>query len=216
MKNIVLLVCLVIGLISCEQQARVYPYPCLDGTCNTEFAIDTISSPGAKLGSDGYWRVRYDGLQYFTIRGVVSELDPYYVINDVPLIQTKYDSDYWIVFDTLQFDTPMYSYLGWFNDQTLNNPIPIGNYTYTIRELNAMGNLFNLAGYEVTKHTCLDCPYSETLFGTKSNYNYHPTQNIFIDDEMVGDTASIFIQVLFNSDMGMSETRDIEMKIIFE
>jgi hypothetical protein len=33
---------------------------------------------------------------------------------------------------------------------------------------------------------------------------------------MVGDTASIFIQVLFNSDMGMSETRDIEMKIIFE
>lgn len=216
MRKLVLLVCLVVGLISCERQAKIYPYPCLGGICNTEFAIDTISNVGAYLGADGYWRVKYQGLRYFTIRGVVSELDPHYVINGVPLIETNYDSDYWIVFDSIQFDTPMYSYLGWFNDQTLNTPIPIGNYTYTMRQLNAAGSLFNLAGYEITKHTCLDCPYSPTLFGTHSKYNYHPTQNIFLDDEMIGDTASIFIQVLFNSDTGLNEIHDIEMKIIFE
>jgi len=215
MKNIVLALVLGVGLISCEKSIT-YPYPCLDGTCNTEFAIDTISNVGAYLGADGYWRVKYQGLRYFTIRGVVSELDPHYVINGVPLIETNYDSDYWIVFDSIQFDTPMYSYLGWFNDQTLNTPIPIGNYTYTKRQLNAVGSLFNLAGYEITKHTCLDCPYSPTLFGTHSKYNYHPTQNIFLDDEMIGDTASIFIQVLFNSDTGWNETREVEMKIIFE
>jgi len=215
MKNIVLALVLGVGLISCEKSIT-YPYPCLDGTCNTEFAIDTISNVGAYLGADGYWRVKYQGLRYFTIRGVVSELDPHYVINGVPLIETNYDSDYWIVFDSIQFDTPMYSYLGWFNDQTLNTPIPIGNYTYTMRQLNAVGSLFNLAGYEITKHTCLDCPYSPTLFGTHSKYNYHPTQNIFLDDEMIGDTASIFIQVLFNSDTGWNETREVEMKIIFE
>lgn len=33
---------------------------------------------------------------------------------------------------------------------------------------------------------------------------------------MAGDTASIFIQVLFNTDVGKREVRDVEMKIIFE
>ena len=110
----------------------------------------------------------------------------------------------------------MYSYLGWFNDQTLDNPISIGNYTYTIRQLVSIESLFNLAGYEITKNTCLDCPYSSTLFGTHSKYNYSPSQNIFFDNEMAGDTASIFIQVLFNTDVGKREVRDVEMKIIFE
>jgi hypothetical protein len=33
---------------------------------------------------------------------------------------------------------------------------------------------------------------------------------------MIGDTASIFINVLFNSDAGKSELREKEMKVIFE
>ena len=215
MKNIVLITVLSLSFVSCDKQVK-WPYPCVNGICNAEFVIDSISSPGAKLHSDGYWRVKYQNLNYFTIRGQVSELDSHYIVNGVPLIETQYDSDYWIVFDTIQFKTPMYSYLGWFNNQTLDSPISIGNHTYTIRQLVSLESLFNLAGYEITKNTCLDCPYSPTLFGTHSKYNYHPTQNIFFDDEMAGDTASIFIQVLFNNDLGSREVRDVEMKIIFE
>ena len=63
---------------------------------------------------------------------------------------------------------------------------------------------------------CLDCPYTSTLLGTYSKYNYYPTQNIFFDKAMIGDTASIFIQVTFNSDVGIKEIKEKEMKIIFK
>lgn len=216
MRKLVLFLFTCLSFVFCDRNQKEDPFPCIDGICNTEFVIDSISTPGAKIHPDGYWRVKYQDLNYFTIRGKVSELDSQYVLNGVPLIETSFDSDYWIVFDTIEFKTPMYSYLGWFNNQTLDNPISIGNYIYTIRQLVSMESIFNLAGYEITKNTCLDCPYSSTLFGTHSKYNYYPTQNIFFDDEMAGDTASIFVQVVFNTDVGKREIRDVEMKIIFE
>lgn len=66
------------------------------------------------------------------------------------------------------------------------------------------------------KTKSLDCLYSPTIFGTHSKYNYYPTQNIFFDDEMAGDTVSVFIQIVFNTDVGKREVRDEEMKIIVE
>jgi hypothetical protein len=63
---------------------------------------------------------------------------------------------------------------------------------------------------------CLDCPYTETLLGTYSKYNYTPTQNIFYDNEMIGDTATIFIQMTFNTDSGPRVVKNHEMKFIFQ
>jgi len=214
-KFIIALISMFWILTSCEK-GREYPYPCIDGECNAEFWIDINSNPEAYYNNnDGYWRVKFNGMHYFTIRGNLSELDDYYVINKVPLIETRYDSDYWIVFDTISFTIPVYSYLGWFTDDELENPIPIGDTTYTISGLVDNTSIFNIAGYEISKYTCLDCPYSETLFGSHSKYNYEPSQNIFIDNEMVGDTVKIFIEVYFNSDVGKSIVRQQTMKIIF-
>ena len=42
-----------------------FPYPCLDGECNTLFEIDTLVSPGAYLDDNGYWHVEFNGLFYF-------------------------------------------------------------------------------------------------------------------------------------------------------
>ena len=210
-----ILIGLIVFLLSCKKEP-IYPFPCIDGTCGTNFYIDTLVTPGAKLDTDGYWKLKYNGLQYFTIKGEISELNPHYVINKVPLVETKYDSDYWIVFDTIQFKIPTYGYLSWFTNSNLNKPLPIGNRTYTITNLSKMTDLYNLAGYQITKHMCLDCPYTPTLLGTYSKYNYTPTQHIFFDKSMVGDTASIFIQVTFNSDAGKREIREKEMKIIFK
>ena len=213
LRNI--LIGLVVFLLGCKKEPT-YPYPCLDGKCETKFYIDTFSSPGAKLDIDGYWKVKYIGLHYFTIRGELAELNPKYVINKIPLVETKYDSDYWIIFDTLKFKIPTYSYLSWFTKDNLSKPLPVGNKTYNITNLSKMTDLYNLAGYQITKNMCLDCPYTPTLLGTYSKYNYHPTQNIFFDKSMIGDTASIFIQVTFNSDAGRREIREKEMKIIFK
>ena len=98
----------------------------------------------------------------------------------------------------------------------MNTPVPIGDKTYTINQLSKITGFYNLAGYQITKYMCLTCPYSSTLLGSYSKYNYIPTQNFFLDKSMIGDTASIYINVLFNSDAGKSELREKEMKVIFE
>jgi hypothetical protein len=74
----------------------------------------------------------------------LSELKPEYVINKIPLIETQYDSDYWIIFDTLSFTVPMYSYMGWFNDKKFNTPISIGNKTYTMSQWKSQSDIYNL------------------------------------------------------------------------
>jgi len=63
---------------------------------------------------------------------------------------------------------------------------------------------------------CWDCPYIETLLGSYSKYTYTPSQNIFFDNEMIGDTAHIFIRVTFNTDLGPREIRNETLNIIFE
>jgi len=203
-------------LVSCESTPQK-PYPCLNGDCDAQFFIDTIVSPGSYFDStDGYWRVKYSGLTYFTVQGQLDELDPYYVINKVPLVETQYDSDYWVIFDTLQWSSPMYSVLSWFSDASYTQPIPIGNLTYSLEDVANLHPPFNIAGYQIPKYFCWDCPYAETILGTYSKYDYYPRQQIFIDDEMVGDTANIFIKVLFNNDSGWRETREYQIPVIFE
>jgi hypothetical protein len=51
-------------------------------------------------------------------------------------------------------------------------------------------------------HFCFDCPYASSIVGTYSKYNYEPTQNILLDDEMSGDTINIFIESVFNTEGG--------------
>ena len=98
----------------------------------------------------------------------------------------------------------MYSYLGWFNDQGLNTPIPFGSYTYTMTDLINLYPPLNVVGYQIPQNFCTECPYAPTIVGTYSKYNYNPTQNILLDDEMVGDTINIFIQSVFNTEGGPS------------
>jgi hypothetical protein len=138
------------------------------------------------------------------------------VVNKVPLIETQYDSDYWVVFDTLQWTSPMYSVLSWFSDQSYTQPITVGNLTYTLEDIADLHPPFNIAGYQIPKFFCWDCPYAPTILGTYSKYNYEPRQQIFVDDEMVGDTANIFIKVLFNNDIGSREVREQQISVIFE
>ena len=50
---------------------------------------------------------------------------------------------------------------------------------------------------------CTECPYAPTLVGTYSKYNYNPTQNLLLDNEMIGDTINIFIETVFNTEGGI-------------
>ena len=222
MKNklkdlIVILLIIALGLFvsmlfaSCEKYEVIYPTPC-DGNCDTDFEIIYEGLP--IQSTNGYYEVEWNGLNYFQIRGQLSELRDDYVLNGVPLIETRYDSDYWIITDSVRYQTPMYSYLGWFNESTLSNPVTFNNYSYTIGTLFAQHEPLNVVGYQYPHDLCVECPYAETLLGSYSKYNYTPTQNVFLDNEMVGDTINIFIETEFNTDVGESETVENQIKVI--
>lgn len=203
---------LVISLLACSKEEITSPYPCLGGDCNTFFEIDPLVSPGVYEDDNGYWHIEHQGYNYFTIKGNTSELHPDYVVNDVPLIETIFDSNYWVWIDSITFTVPLYSVLSYFTDGNFNNPIPIDNLTYTIEDMANIHPPLNIVGYSINPNQCFDCPYSETLIGTYSKYNYTPQQQIFFDNEMVGDTATVFIKTVFNSEIEIEK----EFNIIFE
>jgi hypothetical protein len=211
MKKILLVLFAATTLISCEKK-DVKPAVC-SGGCNGNYTMPVSSGT---LQVDGYWHVKYVGKQYFTVKGELTELSSAYVINGVPLIEVNFDSDYWVLFDTIRYQIPMYSYLSWFSDQQFNNPISIGSFTYTLKGISKIHPALNIAGYQINPHMCWTCPYTPTLLGTHSKYNYHPTQNFFLDNEMIGDTANIYIETIFNSDTGPRETQNTVLKVIFE
>ena len=206
---------LLIILFSCNKENDNYPYPCKNGNCYTQYKIvymgDTISQD-----SNGYWEIEYNGLNYFQLNGNLPALNERYVINEVPLMAANFDSDYWVLFDTLRFRVPMYSYLGWFNDQTMNTPISIGTYTYSMIQLIDLHPPLNIVGYQIPKYFCWECPYAPTIVGVYSKYNYDPTCNILLDDEMIGDTINLFVETVFNTDLGESETINDNLTVIIK
>ena len=201
-KTILLFLVLILTLIfapSCTKQS-IHQNLCITGDCETQFIV-VYENQEIFPNANGHYEVEWNGLEYFQVKGQLSHLNRDYCNADgIPFIETRFDSDYWVVFNNLYFTTPMYSFLGWFNDNGLNNPIPFGSYTYTMNDLINLHPPLNVVGYQIPKHFCTDCPYAPTIIGTYSKYNYHPTQNILLDDEMIGDTINIFIETIFNTE----------------
>ena len=216
MKKLVY-ISLVISLLACsKEEITSSPYPCLDGDCDTLFYIDPVVSPGVYQDDNGYWHIQHWGYQYFTIKGELDEIHPDYIINGTPLVETIFDSNYWLWIDGLTFTVPLYSVLSFFTSGDYLNPIPVGNLTYTIENMTELHPPLNIVGYEVSKHQCLDCPYTPELLGTRSKYTTFPQQQIFFDNQMVGDTATIFIKTIFNTDIGPKAEIEKQLNIIFD
>ena len=199
MKKFIYII-LISFLWACSPEELIKPYPCVDGDCNSFFQIDPQVSPGVYQDENGYWHIEYYGPKYFTIMGQLDELDEYYEVNSVPLVEVAYDSDYWIAFDSISFQVPIYSVLSWFSNGDWNNLIPIGNQTYTLTDIARIQPPLNIAGYQIQKNFCWECPYAPTLLGTYSKYNYNPRQQFYLNNTMVGDTLKVMTKVMFASE----------------
>ncbi len=106
-------------LLSCQkQEADEGTYPCVDGNCEATFEI-----PGDSVDANGYHHVKFKGYNYFQVKGKLDELNSEYVINGVPLIEAGFDSDYWVLFDTIGYRYPVYSFLGLYTDKHCRIPI---------------------------------------------------------------------------------------------
>ena len=202
-------------LTSCSKE-EISLSLCLDGNCEAFYQIDELVSPGVYQDTNGYWHIKYRGLNYFTIKGELDQLKPEYVVNKVPLIETIFDSDYWVWVNNITFTVPLYNVLGFFTNNNFTAPISVGNLSYTINDMAKNHPPLNIVGYQINKNQCMDCPYSPTLVGTYSKYTYKPKQQIFFSRQMVGDTAKVFVKTIFNSDIGDREEVETEFKIIFE
>jgi len=213
MKNIIYPLAFALILCSCTKE-EFFETPCM-GDCETSYEV-IYKNQLIYSNDDGYYEVEWDYLNYFQISGYLTPLNDSYVLNDVPLVEAKFDSDYWIVMDSLTFQTPMYSYLGWFNDHDLNTPISVGNYEITLTDMMELFPPLNIVGYQIPRYFDVDHPAAESFLGTYSKYTYQPTQNIFVDNEMVGDTINIFIETQFNTDVGESEIVEDNIKIIIK
>ncbi len=200
-------------LVGCtKDDIRLNPPPC-NGGCETVYEV-IYKNELMYTNADGYYEIEWDDLNYFQISGYTTPLNEEYILNDVPLIEARFDSDYWVVLDSLTFQTPMYSYLGWFNSNTLNDPISVGNLEITLTDMVQLYPPLNVVGYQLPRYFDFDHPAAYTLLGTYSKYNYQPTQNIFLDNEMVGDTINVFIETQFNTDLGQTEIIEDQISVI--
>jgi len=217
MKKVLVLISFIFLFACSKEEINLISSPCVGGECEAEFVINPLSQPNSYKDENGYWHIFHMGINYFTIDGFLTDVKDEYKVNKVSIIETGYDSDYWVWINNFQFTVPLYSFLGYFTGGGYNNPIPVGNLTYTIEDMAGVHPPLNIVGYQINKNQCLDCPYSETLLGTYSKYTNRPKQNIFFDDEMVGDTTKVFIRTRWANEWeDMEVEKNYELKIIFD
>ncbi|WP_297511102.1 hypothetical protein [Flavobacterium sp.] len=188
---------------------------CIDGTCFGEFYIDTLGHPGTYKDADGVWHIKHAGLNYFTVKGNLSNLDPHYVINGVPLVTTAFDSNLFYTLGNVIWTYPVYSYLGLWSSNQMNTPIPVGTQTYTFPQLVQQTTIENLVGYEIQHNPNVNVnhPAYQTYFSTYSRYTYSPQQSMVFFTDFIGMSATIYIQISFGEN---KEVVNKELKVVFE
>lgn len=212
------LICVFLVLfISCEDITEEKIYPCPDGNCDAEFVVDIQQNPDSYKDANGIWHVKHSGLNYFRIKGTTDTLVASYIVNGVPLMETGYDSNYFYVPGQVTWTYPVYSYLGLYINNNLSQPIPIGSQTVTLPQLVNDTSVSNLAGYEINRYFNFNHPVAKTMLQTYSKYTYTPTQQMPFFTDMIGDSAEIYIKVLWNSDfVGDSVEKVYKLSVIFE
>lgn len=188
---------------------------CLNGDCGAEFWIDTLGHPGTYKDANDVWHIKHVNLDYFTIKGKINQLDPHYVINGIPLVETGFDSNFFYTLGNVIWTYPTYSFLGLWSSSQMDTPIPYGTASYTFPQLIEQTTILNLAGYEIqhNPHVNVNHPAYQGYFATYSKYTYTPQQSMVFFDDFEGMTASIYIEVTLGEN---KETITKEIKISFE
>ena len=105
----------IISLFSCTKET-IHQDVCINGNCDANYIV-VYKNQEIFPNGNGHYEIQWDGLNYFQVKGLLTPLNDQYIINGIPLIAANFDSDYWVEFDSLQIQTPMYSYLGCFTGQ---------------------------------------------------------------------------------------------------
>lgn len=202
-------------LASCSKEELTPEGVCITGDCQAEWVIDTQNQPNAYKDEMNYWHVEASN-KYFTIKGELDLIYEEYIVNDVPLVETTFDSDKWIWIEGWVFSIPLYNPFREYFDPQFNRPIVIGSSEIKFCNMIQDGQVYNLAGYTFNDKFCGDCPYSGRVMGTYSSNTLNPQQSINIDNRVKGDTIEFYMKTKFNYDLGDSEEVYRSIRVIVE
>lgn len=188
---------------------------CAGGDCNVEFWVEPLGHPGTYKDVDGVWHIKHAGLDYFTVKGKVNEIDPNSVINGIPLVSTGFDSNFFYILGNVTWTYPTYSFLGLWSSNQMNTPIPYGTGTFTFPQLIQQTTIQNLAGYEIQHNPNVNIhhPAYKTYFATYSRYTYNPQQQMVFFDDFEGKKAVIYIEVTLGEN---KKKVNKELIVVFE
>ena len=213
MKKFLFLLKLLFIFTSCTLQPLETPV-CEDGSCDATFRIDTQVNPGSFQDTNKVWHIKYSGNNYFTLKGITDKVTSENIVNDVPLIETGFDSDLFFTPQHIQWTYPVYSFLGLCSNSTLTTHIPYGYQTLTLPQILNDTSVTNMVGYEMNSHTTFDKPYSPTLLSVYSKYSYAPQHSMIFLPSFVGQEATIYIRVIWGE--AHSETKYFTLHVKFE
>ena len=109
----------------------------------------------------------------------------------------------WVVFNSIGFQYSLYSLFGYYDAN--GTPIPVGDTIYYWNNINPPTNI---VGYEYN---------SNRKRGIQTKYSYYSRKHIFFDNEMVGDTATIYTRAVWNNDIVGPKKEVLDsIQIIFE
>ena len=83
-KTILLFLVLILTLIfapSCTKYSKVFPTLC-DGNCDANYTV-LYKNQLIQPNTNGHYEIQWDGLNYFQIKGSLTELREDYVINKI-------------------------------------------------------------------------------------------------------------------------------------
>ena len=209
------LLVLVLAIFTSCAKEEILEDVCITGGCEASWVVDSMNQPDVYKDELNYWHVNPER-KYFTVKGELSEIYDDYIVNDIPLVETKFDTNKWFWINAIQFTIPLYNPFGQFGDPQFNRPLPIGNQILKICNMVSHGIVSNLAGYAYHEKGCNSCPYSERTMGSYSSNTLTPKQSFHVDRSMRGDTIEVYMKTKFNYDLGESEEVYRSLRIIVD
>lgn len=201
MKKNIFLVLALLSLFGCKKDEITEPASCTE--CTMQVQVDTMVSPGSWKDANDYWHVPYNGYNYFTMEARMDDINEKYKVNDVPLVAVDWDSDYWVIFDSIGFKFKLFSPFGYVTGD--GTRIPVGDTVITLR-VNSQPT--NIVGYVHSPNRS---------GGIETRYSTYTRKMILFTKDLIGDTATIYTKGIWNTDIvGPKKEQFTYHCIIFE
>ena len=206
---LVLIILLLFALSSCTKDVEDVN-ACLLGDCDFTMQIDKSSQPDSYVDENGYHHIKFFGPKYFSVKTTYSHLKSNYVIANIPLIESQWDTNMWytLVDGTVMW-TSRYSPFGDFT-ANFSFSIPTSTQPVVIPSVSDLNELQNASGQYMRNGK------RGPAVSTSPHVDYVGKQNFFFLPEMIGDTLVIENRTIFAYGSDVSESVKKTIKVILE